>query len=187
MTSEAISLTDQNTKKHPQDTVFQHNNWEKIYTQNSLVTAKITNIQPYGVFLEIQDQYKGSGLLHIKRIQNAFISDLNAYFKIGDILENVELEEVTADRLSFTTVHLDLEKKINSTDINTKDIETVKQLLMDKVGILSPDAEKQIDRSINEHGLVPYVMAMSKVLDDFNVDVSMILAKEIEENIRGCL
>ncbi|WP_137842926.1 S1 RNA-binding domain-containing protein [Bacillus sp. 2SH] len=187
MTSEAISLTDQQIQKQSHESSVNYHDWETIYTSEMFVTAKVTNIQPYGVFLEIQDQYKGSGLLHIKRIQNAFIPDLNEYFSIGDIIENVELEEVTSNRLSFSTVHLDLKKKLNSTKINSTDIETIKQLLMDKVGILSPAAEKEIDRSIKEHGLVTYVMAMTKALDEFNVDVSMLLVKEIEENIRGCL
>jgi predicted RNA-binding protein with RPS1 domain len=189
MTSEAISLTDQQMQKQSHESSVNYHDWETIYTSEMFVTAKVTNIQHYGVFLEIQDQYKGSGLLHIKRIQNAFIPDLNEYFSIGDIIENVELEEegVTPNRLSFSTVHLNLKKKSNSTKINSTDIETIKQLLMDKVGILSPAAEKEIDRSIKEHGLVTYVMAMTKVLEEFNVDVSMLLVKEIEENIRGCL
>lgn len=50
-----------------------------------LVTGKVKNIQPYGVFVELQ---KGIvGLLHIEDISVSRIRSPKDYFKVGDVIK----------------------------------------------------------------------------------------------------
>lgn len=181
------STVDMNIEKYIHGITLSHKPYSSIYKKDTFVTVKVSNIVPYGVFFEIQDEYKGIGLLYIGKIQDMFIESLHEFFKIGDIIENVKIIEVTSDKLSFSTLHLDLEKK-HKNIFNSKDsIMDIKERIAKKVGILSREAEEKIELIIQERGIVPFVIAMTKVLDDYKVDVSLMLVDKIEEKVGECL
>jgi general stress protein 13 len=54
---------------------------EKIET-GSILTGKVTGIQPYGAFVAIDDNTQG--LVHISEITHGYVKDINEHLKVGD-------------------------------------------------------------------------------------------------------
>jgi general stress protein 13 len=54
---------------------------EKIET-GSILTGKVTGIQPYGAFVALNDNTQG--LVHISEITHGYVKDINEYLKVGD-------------------------------------------------------------------------------------------------------
>jgi general stress protein 13 len=54
---------------------------EKIET-GSILTGKITGIQPYGAFVAIDEHTQG--LVHISEITHGYVKDINDHLKVGD-------------------------------------------------------------------------------------------------------
>lgn len=55
------------------------------HTPGDIVTGLITEIAPYGAFVELDDGSKG--LLHISEISSRFVSDINEILKLGQELK----------------------------------------------------------------------------------------------------
>lgn len=66
-----------------------------------LVTGKVSSIQPFGVFVDLDGV---SGLLHIKQISQNFIESLRSLFQVGQVLKAVivDLDEGKG-RISLST------------------------------------------------------------------------------------
>lgn len=54
--------------------------------EGTLMTGRVVNIKPYGVFVDLQG---ATGLLHIKEISNARIESLNTLFTVGQEIKVV--------------------------------------------------------------------------------------------------
>ena len=54
----------------------------KDFKKNDIIIAKVTGIQDYGAFVNIDDEY--DGLIHISEISYGFVKNINDYVKIGD-------------------------------------------------------------------------------------------------------
>lgn len=54
---------------------------EKFET-GSIVTGKVTGIQPYGAFVALDEQTQG--LVHISEITYGYVKDINEHLKVGD-------------------------------------------------------------------------------------------------------
>ena len=54
---------------------------EKIET-GSVLTGKVTGIQPYGAFIALDDNTQG--LVHISEITHGYVKDINDHLKVGD-------------------------------------------------------------------------------------------------------
>lgn len=48
----------------------------------SILIGKVTGIENYGIFVNIDDKY--TGLIHISEVSDRFVSDLNHYAEIGE-------------------------------------------------------------------------------------------------------
>ncbi|NRD76373.1 general stress protein 13 [Bacillus sp. BRMEA1] len=53
----------------------------KIET-GSIITGKVTGIQPYGAFVALDENTQG--LVHISEITHGFVKDINDHLKVGD-------------------------------------------------------------------------------------------------------
>ncbi|MDF2857461.1 MAG: ral stress protein, partial [Neobacillus sp.] len=54
---------------------------EKFET-GSIVTGKVTGIQPYGAFIALDENTQG--LVHISEITHGYVKDINEHLKVGD-------------------------------------------------------------------------------------------------------
>jgi general stress protein 13 len=54
---------------------------EKIEA-GSILTGKVTGIQPYGAFVALDDNIQG--LVHISEITHGYVKDINDHLKVGD-------------------------------------------------------------------------------------------------------
>ncbi|MDR6121832.1 general stress protein 13 [Bacillus sp. SLBN-46] len=54
---------------------------EKFET-GSIVTGKVTGIQPYGAFVALDENTQG--LVHISEITHGYVKDINEHLKVGD-------------------------------------------------------------------------------------------------------
>lgn len=51
------------------------------YNVGSIVKGEVTGIEPYGIFVQV-DEY--TGLIHISEIANKYIANITSYVNIGD-------------------------------------------------------------------------------------------------------
>lgn len=65
----------------------------KNYKVEDIIETKVTGITEYGIFVSIDENY--SGLIHISEISNDFVSDINDYVKMEEIIycQILEIEE----------------------------------------------------------------------------------------------
>ena len=54
------------------------------YKEGSIVKGTVTGVEPYGIFVSLDDYY--SGLIHISEISHNFVKDVNNFVKIGDVI-----------------------------------------------------------------------------------------------------
>ena len=54
---------------------------EKIET-GSILTGKVTGLQPYGAFVALDENIQG--LVHISEITHGYVKDINDHLKVGD-------------------------------------------------------------------------------------------------------
>lgn len=54
---------------------------EKIEV-GSVLTGKVTGIQPYGAFVALDENTQG--LVHISEVTHGFVKDINEHLKVGD-------------------------------------------------------------------------------------------------------
>ena len=52
------------------------------YEVGTVVTGKVTGIQPYGAFVAIDESTQG--LVHISEITHGYVKDVNEHLKVGD-------------------------------------------------------------------------------------------------------
>ena len=55
------------------------------YRIGNIVTGSITGIEKYGVFVNLDEYYKG--LIHISEISNYYVRNINDFVNVGDIIK----------------------------------------------------------------------------------------------------
>ncbi len=79
-----------------------------------IVKGQITGVQPYGVFISLEDDY--TGLVHISEISDKFVKDINKLFCIGDII-NVKIDGINEDnrqvKLSIKKIDYKTQKSLS--------------------------------------------------------------------------
>ncbi len=50
--------------------------------EGQIIEGKVTGIQPYGAFVEIDEQVQG--LVHISEVTHGYVKDINEYLTVGD-------------------------------------------------------------------------------------------------------
>ncbi|HEY8364849.1 MAG TPA: CvfD/Ygs/GSP13 family RNA-binding post-transcriptional regulator [Haloplasmataceae bacterium] len=69
--------------------------------EGSVVRGKVTGIQPYGVFVKLNNDT--NGLIHISELTDEFVKDVNDYVKIGEVVrvKVLEIDENNNAKLSL--------------------------------------------------------------------------------------
>lgn len=60
------------------------------YEKDEIVTGYVTGIEPYGIFVSLDDYY--DGLIHISEISNDFVKNVSNYANIGETIKMKVLE-----------------------------------------------------------------------------------------------
>lgn len=60
------------------------------YRIGDKVRGKVTGIQPYGVFIELDKHTQG--LVHISELKHAYVKDINEVVKIGEELDVIVMD-----------------------------------------------------------------------------------------------
>ena len=75
------------------------------YYPGAVVNGTVVGIKPYGAFISLEDDI--SGLLHISEITESFVSDVNKYVQVGQVVKvkilDIDFEEKHA-KLSLKAV-----------------------------------------------------------------------------------
>jgi general stress protein 13 len=58
----------------------------------SIVTGKVTGLQPYGAFIALDETHQG--LVHISEVTHGFVKDINNHLKVG---EEVQVKILSID------------------------------------------------------------------------------------------
>ena len=71
------------------------------YEVGSTVKGKVIGIQPYGVFVELDEETKG--LVHISEVAHGYVKDIHEYVKIGqEVTVKVLSVDEDAKRISLS-------------------------------------------------------------------------------------
>lgn len=85
------------------------------YKKGKIVKAIVTGIEPYGIFVSLDEYY--SGLIHISEVSHGFVRDIHHFVNIGDVI-SVEILDVD-EKLS--------QLKLSIKNINYKNINYIKK------------------------------------------------------------
>ena len=76
------------------------------YKKGKLVKGTVTGIEPYGVFVNLDEFY--SGLIHISEISHGFVKDIHNFVNLGDVItaEILEIDEQSCQlKLSIKNIN----------------------------------------------------------------------------------
>lgn len=91
------------------------------YKEGKITKGTVTGIEPYGIFVSFDDYY--SGLIHISEISHNFVKDVNAFVKIGDVI-NTEIIGVDEEHNHLKLSIKNINYKIKTPRKKRKIIET---------------------------------------------------------------
>lgn len=77
----------------------------KKFKEKDIIEAKVTGIQEYGAFVNIDNEH--DGLIHISEISYGYVKNINDYVKIGDKIyaEIINIDDKTNQlRLSIKDI-----------------------------------------------------------------------------------
>ncbi|RPF50291.1 S1 domain-containing post-transcriptional regulator GSP13 [Aquisalibacillus elongatus] len=116
----------------------------KIIEEGQVVEGKVTGIQPYGAFVEIDENVQG--LVHISEVTHGYVKDVNDHLSIGDDVK-VKVLNVDEDGGKYSLSIRATEEKPN----NKKQKQTVAASSSDQEGtgfnVLKDKLEEWIEQS----------------------------------------
>lgn len=113
-----------------------------------VLTGKVTGIENYGVFVNIEDKY--TGLIHISEVSDRFVSDLKKYVEVGEEIR-VRVIDFDENKKQLKLSIKDLDYKINKKKV-TKIKETEKgfETLREKLPVWMGEKLKKIEKNENK-------------------------------------
>ena len=112
----------------------------------NVLTGKVTGIENYGIFVNIDDKY--TGLIHISEVSDRFVANLNNYAEIGEELRVRVIgkdDEKGQLKLSIKDLDYRINKKRNTKIEETeKGFETLREKLPEWMKEKLAEIEKKI-------------------------------------------
>lgn len=72
-----------------------------MYKKNDIVKAIVTGLEPYGVFVQIDDNY--SGMIHISEISNKYVKNISDYIKLNELIfVKIKSIDETSKKMNLT-------------------------------------------------------------------------------------
>lgn len=90
------------------------------YKVGKVVKGTVIGIETYGIFISLDEFY--NGLIHISEVSNDFVSNLNDYVQVGDVIfvKILEVdEELFQLKLSIKNINYKMVKKNYSKILET--------------------------------------------------------------------
>lgn len=181
---------------------------KKTHRIGDVIEGRVTGVEDYGVFV-CNDDETMQGLVHITNVNKGIVDDLTRHFKIGDRVKARIMAIKKEGKLSLSTKEFELPDYFTNSDMveklkpiaermNNVELAETKKVVTDEhrevykfiqgmTGIVSEQAREKINELIEKGGMFKFTMALSEAQKDFEVDVSMILARAIEEKMSGVL
>jgi predicted RNA-binding protein with RPS1 domain len=183
------------------------------YKLGTLLQARIQHIVQYGAFAEILDGKHHQGLIHVSNITGSFIDDARNWFQIGQELEVEFVGTSPDNKINLSVKHLNLsprkdiessaiasqlqniiihpsreiphqiEENPPSTNEADKELTKIYEYLEKHLGCISQQSKEVISGLVKKHGVFTFSMIMMETLKEFNLDMSLIFAKEIQKKI----
>jgi small subunit ribosomal protein S1 len=100
--------------------------------KGQLVTGKVTNIRPFGVFVEFSGV---SGLLHVKEMSQKPVSDPTRVFQLNDIIK---------------AVVVDIDESRNRIALSTKILELHAGEILDNSAQVFAEADERLEKNISK-------------------------------------
>ena len=75
------------------------------YKTGDIVTACVTGIEKYGIFVNIDNKY--DGLIHISEITSSYVRNINDYANIGEIIRAKVIEEEKNNQIKLSVKDID--------------------------------------------------------------------------------
>ena len=117
----------------------------KTYKKDDILLVKITAIEPYGAFVDVDNNY--AGLIHISEINGKFIYDINKFFKIGNFVRAKVVDvDVDKKQIKFTMKGIEKTKK-DKLKNSLEETELGFSILREKLPIWIKDKEIEIENS----------------------------------------
>ena len=93
------------------------------YRSGNIIKATVDGIENYGIFVSCDDYY--SGLIHISEISDKYVSDINEYVNVGDLISVKILEvdeeagqlKLSIKKIDYKSVNNFKRKKIKETSL----------------------------------------------------------------------
>src|SRR5690554_1219948 len=144
----------------------------KKYKIGDMVSAKVTGIKPYGVFVCVDDEY--NGLVHISEISDYFVSDIEKYMKIGEMvdLKILEIDEVSKQiKLSLKSTaeskrphrrYMKFSKEYNR-DVSIFEKDFIDTFKVVEDAIAKKDSEKVVISNFDYYGVIDFLSFKEQV------------------------
>lgn len=91
------------------------------YQEGEIVRGLVSGIEPYGVFVKIDEDY--SGLIHISEVSNRFVQNISDYVKLNEIIK-VKILSIDEKNNQLTLSIKDIPYKLHNNGKKRKIIET---------------------------------------------------------------
>lgn len=92
-----------------------------MYKKGDIVKGVVSGIEPYGIFIKIDDDY--SGLIHISEISSKYVKDVNDYVKQNEVIK-VRILEIDDNTNHMNLSIKGLQYKISCSRKRKKIVET---------------------------------------------------------------
>jgi len=162
-----------------------------MYQSGDEVKMTVNNIVPYGVFGTTEEG--DICFIYIAHVRDAYIKDLNKYFRIGDTVKGIVIGRQEDGKLSVSVEEYPLpeyeteERKVILEELNHEnEINHIYDYMEKLVGQLSNEAKTKVNELIKEYGMVKVSLELGKKTN-FKEDPGLMLAENVEKNLRGYL
>lgn len=181
---------------------------KKTYKVGDEVEGRVTGVEDYGAFIENEDGDM-QGLIHITNISKSVTDDVLRHFAIGDVVKAKVVSVRSGGKLSLSTKDYPLPDYFRNEEMESKlkpvadkvrsgkftspapqkfeqendEHKEVYKFIQGITGVVSDRAREKIKELIEKDGMFKFTMALTEAQRGFEVDVSMMLANEIEKKL----
>lgn len=160
---------------------------EKNYHVGETVNGKIKRIESYGAFVALDNL--NMGLIHLSKIKDEYVGNIHRHFRIGDAVTCEVIQNEGSGRYKLSTIGFSLpEYEVEDIHIEgSKELLEIHQYIHRLTHALSDHTKDKVQKLINQNGLVQFVIAMSKIGERFETDLSAWFVHEIEKEMSDSL